>query len=150
MNPDSGAPDSGEPDHADPGGADQGSGAECPAGFAATGLLWVATLLLPRGVSRNRYRREFAAELYGRPRTQQLAYALAVCVHMWSLRTVLVHGSDIADLPLRCRTNLHHHWQKHVNDEGVRFQTCSRCGREKESPLANSLFSPMRVGGLNH
>lgn len=95
-------------DNSDADGGVPGSVAECPAGFPATGLLWTATLLLPRGVSRNRYRREFAAELYGRPRIRQLVYALAVCMHMWPLRTVLVHGSDISSLPLSCRTNLHH------------------------------------------
>ena len=127
-----------------------GNGAECGAGFAATALLRAATLLLPRGVSRNRYRREFGAELYGQSRARQLSYALGACGKMWSLRTVLVHGSEVSRLPLLCRTNLHHFWEKYVNDEGLHFQTCSRCGREKEGPLANSLFSPMRVGGMNH
>lgn len=121
-----------------PTSADPGSGADCPGGFAATGLLWAATLLLPRGVSRNRYRQQFAAELYGQPRARQLAYALGVCGHMWSLRTVLVHGTDISRLPFLCRTNLHHHWEKHVNDKRLPFQTCSRCGREREGPLGDS------------
>lgn len=129
---------------------DPGNGAECRAGFAATGLLWAATLLLPRGVSRNRYRREFAAELHGQSRARQLAYALGVCGHMWSLRTVLVHGTDVCRLPFLCRTSLHHHWERYVSSEGLPFQTCSRCGREREGPLANSLFRPMHVGGMNH
>ena len=131
-------------------GVDPDSDIEYRVGRAATGMLWTATLLLPRGVSRNRYRREFAAELYGRPGLRQSTYALSVCRHMWSLRRVLVHGTAICRLPLLCRTSLHHHWQRHASDEGMPFHTCSRCGHERESPLANSVLRPMHVGGMDY
>lgn len=133
-----------------PPSAHPGRGSSCQAGFASSGVLWAATLALPRGVSRDRYRREFAAELYGRPRARQLAYVLGVSVHMWPLRTVLVHGSDSLHLPFLCRAGLHHRWNKDVNDQGLPFHTCSRCGREREGPLVNSLFRPVHVGGMNH
>ncbi len=132
-----------------PASVDSGSGDERRAGLAAA-LLWAATLLLPHGVSRNRYRQEFAAEMFGQPRRRQLAYSLRVCLHIWQLRTVLVHGAEAPRLPVLCRTNLHHYWEKHANEQHVPFQTCPRCGREKESPLANSLFHPMHVGGMNY
>jgi hypothetical protein len=131
-------------------GADPGGGCESSQATAASALLWAATLLLPRGVSRNRYRREFAAEMYGQPGARQLAYALGVWAHIWALRTVLVRGTDVLRPPFACRTNLHHHWERFANDTGVRFQTCARCGRERQSPLANSLFLPMHVGGMDH
>lgn len=133
-----------------PTGADPGSDIEYRAGRGATGMLWAATLVLPRGVSRDRYRREFAAELYGRPRLRQVADALGICRHMWSLRWVLVHGTAVCRLPLLCRTSVHHHWERHANNEGVPFHTCSRCGQERESPLANSVLRPMHVGGMDY
>lgn len=131
------------------GGADP----DRPAGVFVAGLLRVATLVLPRGASRDRYRREFAAELYGRPQGHQLGYALSLCGHMWSLRTVLVHGAEITRIPFLCRTNLHHHWDNRVNEEGARFKTCSHCGREKgdlTGTSINTLFLPIGVGRAHH
>jgi hypothetical protein len=135
------------------GGATPGRGGDRPAGLAVTAMLWLATLLLPRGVSRNRYRREFAAEVYGQPTTRQLAYALSVCGHVWSLRTVLLYGDERARIPFLCRTNLHHHWQKHANDQGLVYRTCSRCGHEKgdlPGSGVDALFLPMGVDSTNH
>jgi hypothetical protein len=126
-------------------------GADRPAGRVATGLLWAATLVLPHGVSRDRYRREFAAELYGQSRGRQFGYALSACGSMWSLRTVLVHGAGINRVPFLCRTNLHHHWQNRISEEGLRFKTCSRCGRETgglAGSSINSLFLP--IGRTDH
>lgn len=100
-------------------------------------LIATATRALPRGVSRDRYRQEFAAELHELSRGQQLKYAGGVFAHIWALRVVLVKGVDSAHVPLLCRTNLHHHWRRYVNDERVTFELCARCGKEKD-PIEQS------------
>lgn len=133
--------------------ADRARGIARPAGYLAGKVLRVATCLLPRGVSRNRYRREFTAELYGQPPLRQLAYALDLCAQMCSLRTVLVHGTDVTRVPFLCRTNLHHRWRRLANDDGLLFQMCARCGHEKgdlPGTRIDSLFLPMGGGTTNH
>jgi hypothetical protein len=100
-------------------------------------MIATATRVLPRGVSRDRYRREFAAELHGLSRGRQLGYACGVCAHVWALRIVLVKGLDAQDIPILCRTNIHHHWRKYVNEENVRFELCARCGKER-GPIGRS------------
>lgn len=100
-------------------------------------LIATATRALPRGVSRDRYRREFASELPELGRTRQIGYALGVVTHIWALRTVLVKGVDSEHVSLLCRTNIHHHWRRQVSDEGASFETCTRCGKEK-GPIERS------------
>lgn len=95
-------------------------------------LIATATRVLPRGVSRERYRREFAAELYGMGRGAQLHYAVGVFTHIWSLRVVLIKGVDAVHVPILCRTNIHHHWRRYTSDEKVGFEVCARCGKEKD------------------
>ena len=95
-------------------------------------LIATATRALPRGVSRDRYRQEFAAEIHDLGRTQQLRYALGVSAHIWALRTVLVRGIDAAHRPILCRTNSHHHWRRYTSPENVAFELCDRCGKEKD------------------
>lgn len=109
----------------------------------------MATLLLPRGVSRNRYRREFAAELYGLSTAGQLAYAASVCGHMWSLRAVVIHGSDVTRIPFLCRTNIRHRWQSAADKVGPPVPTCSQCGRARPGMTEdniNALFLPIGAG----
>jgi hypothetical protein len=98
-------------------------------------LITIATRALPRGVSRDRYRREFAAELFGLGRRQQLGYAGGAAVHILALRTVLVRGVDATHVPVLCRMNIHHHWMRHVSDEHIAFELCTRCGKEKDPVL---------------
>lgn len=129
-------------------GTTSGRASERLIGSVVAHVLSTATLLLPRGVSRTRYRQEFAAELYGQPPARQLGYVLSVCGHMGSLRAVVVHGSDGSRIPFLCRMNLHL-WQRRESDEGLPFRTCSRCGREKGNlagTSVNSLFLPMGAG----
>ncbi len=108
-------------------------------------LLATATRALPRGVSRDRYRREFAAEIYEMGRATQFRYALGVLTHIWSLRVVLVKGVDSAHVPLLCRTNLHHHWRRHTSDEDVAFEVQSL--RQGEGPDQAVTHRRERHGG---
>ena len=109
-------------------------------------VIATATRALPRGVSRDRYRREFAAELHELGRTRQLGYALGVLTHIRSLRIVLVKGVDSAHVPLLCRTNIHHHWRGQISDEGASFATCRRCGKEK-GPIEGSNIEDFGMAG---
>ena len=42
---------------------------------------------------RQRYAREFIAELYGMPRSQQIRHSTQLLAHAWALRTVLTAAS---------------------------------------------------------
>ena len=51
----------------------------------------LAARILPVG-QRQRYAREFIAELYGMPRSQQIRHSTQLLAHAWALRTVLTAG----------------------------------------------------------
>lgn len=80
----------------------------------------LAAHLLPAGERRDRYRAEFVADLYGLPKTRQLAYAAQVLTRAISLRHALntAHQHTVEEVlpmrrprpPLTCRLNLHHKW----------------------------------------
>ena len=55
------------------------------AGFWPRHALQAATRVLP-GATRDRYRQEFVAELYGLARTRQLRHAAGVLSRSWALR----------------------------------------------------------------
>jgi hypothetical protein len=105
-----------------------------------SGLVRIAVHALPRGVSRNRYRAEFLAELHGMPRGKQIRHASGVLAHVLSLRTAVtteylaldaeVTMNTTTRRPLMCRLNLHHHWRKATTDDGSRFLQCSSCGKD--------------------
>ena len=63
------------------------------AGYLARHTAQVATRVLP-GATRERYRQEFLAELYGLSRARQLRHAFGVLSRCWSLRTALSTPSD--------------------------------------------------------
>jgi hypothetical protein len=83
-------------------------------------IVELAARVLP-AEQRQRYAREFIAELYGMPRSQQIRHSTQVLTNAWALRTVLnaagpqlrpsdrdraVGGSDYrAQLRLVCCTN---------------------------------------------
>jgi hypothetical protein len=58
------------------------------AGFWPRHTVRVATWVLPRS-TRDRYRQEFLAELYGLGRTRQLRHAAAVLSRSWALRAAI-------------------------------------------------------------
>lgn len=101
----------------------------------------LASRALPGGRVRDRYRREFLAELYGMSRTRQTSHSLTVLSRVWSLRmavtdTARLPGEDTEmstkpRIPLLCRLNLHHTWRTHSAEDGGRFRRCTRCGKDK-------------------
>lgn len=94
---------------------------------------------LPRR-HRERYGREFTAELYAVPRENQLGYAAAVLSRAWALRAALdqtdhttTKESEMAErpaTPLLCRLHLRHQWRRFQTEEGDRYTACVKCGKE--------------------
>jgi hypothetical protein len=109
-------------------------------GRAALQIVKLAARTLPAS-HRERYRREFAAELHFVPRADQLRYAVHVLSRAWSLRAALIEpapatigGSTLKNVPTRplsCRLNLRHHWRRYFTEDGDRYQACARCGKDK-------------------
>ena len=104
--------------------------------WAARTLVATATLAVPRGPVRDRYRCEHLAELQALPEVHQLRYATGALTTSWALRQALIEGWDVTmspsqlSKPLLCRLNLHHHWKWQYNPTGERYRRCQRCGKD--------------------
>jgi hypothetical protein len=102
-------------------------------------ILGLAARTLPSS-HRDRYRREFTAELPFIPRKDQLGYALHVLSRTWSLRAALnapasasigeTTMTEFSARPLHCRLHLWHHWRTRHAEDGHRYKACARCGKE--------------------
>lgn len=110
------------------------------AGFWPRHSVQVATRVLP-GATRDRYRQEILAELYGLGRTRQLRHALGVLSRCWALRAAINTPSDAtaADMeivfprrrrPLSCRVN-RHRWETFRTEDGRPYLRCQRCGNDE-------------------
>jgi hypothetical protein len=106
-----------------------------PPSWAERGVA-LAAHVLPAGATRERYRQEFVAELYGLNRREAAAYTLGVLVNAWALRAVIFSDSPVAkeatmhtDRPLTCRLSIHHTWHTYSTEDGSRYRQCSRCGK---------------------
>ncbi len=111
------------------------------AGFVPRHTVQAATRLLP-GSTRDRYRQEFLAELYGLGRARQLHHALGVLSRSWALRAAINTPTEAtaADLeivfprrrgPLSCRLNLRHRWATLRTEDGKPYLRCQRCGKDE-------------------
>jgi hypothetical protein len=111
------------------------------AGFWARHSVQLATRVLP-GATRDRYRQEFLAELYGLRRARQLRYAFGVLSRSWALRAAINTPSEaaVADMeivfprrrrPLLCRLNLRHRWATLRTEDGRPYLRCQRCGKDE-------------------
>jgi hypothetical protein len=115
------------------------------AGFWSRHTVQAATRVLP-GATRDRYRQELLAELYGLGRARQLRYALGVLSRCWALRAAINTPSDAtaADMelvfprhrrPLPCRL-IRHYWVDLSSEDGTsRYRQCARCGKEANDSL---------------
>jgi len=116
------------------------------AGFWPRHTLQAATRVLPRS-TRDRYRQEFVAELYGLSRTRQLRHALRVFSRSWALRAAISAPSEAtaADMeivfprrrprPLYCRL-IRHRWADFSSEDGSsRYRECTRCGKQANDSL---------------
>jgi hypothetical protein len=101
----------------------------------ALGLVRLGAQLLPRP-ERQRYRREFVADLRHLDRTHQLSYATGVFCTAWALRQQLTKEPTMNDttttptIPLLCRLNLHHHYHYAYTEDGRRYSRCAQCGKD--------------------
>lgn len=117
-----------------------GTAGERRPGRTTTVAVEVAVHALPRGGTRDRYRREFLADLHELEPRRRGRYALGVLTQMLPLRAALDRTSRSAwevlvgpriRKPLLCRLNLRHHWVTSSTEDGsARFRACSRCGKE--------------------
>ena len=103
--------------------------------FWSVALVRLASQGLPRSV-RDRYRREFVAELYGMDRSRQLGHATGVVLSVWALHRAVAHKtSDIEEAemqrrPVMCTINAHHVWRSFSTEDGGRYRRCIRCGKD--------------------
>lgn len=102
-------------------------------------MVRLASLTLPRGTLRERYRQEFLAELHGLGPGEQARQATGILAHSLALRSAVrgARGSILEDTmaapskPLLCRTNLRHTWEWAHTPDGERYIRCRRCLKEK-------------------
>jgi hypothetical protein len=93
----------------------------------ARAVIDLATALLPSPSARDRYRAEFAAELYALRGAGQLVFAAGVLTRVLALREALTHRSP----SFRCRVLGRHLWSRHSTEDGARYQSCDRCGTDR-------------------
>lgn len=103
---------------------------------AAAGTVRLATLLLPAGTPRDRYRQELLAELWWLDAHAQRAFARHSVPAAWALRRTLTgrgptFSEDQMTRPLLCLLNIHHHWHGYSTEDGQRYLRCDRCGTDK-------------------
>ncbi len=93
-----------------------------------------ATLLLPPGAIRRRYRHELVSELWGMSGPQQAAPAASVLASAPALHRALVESGelDVPHSPLWCRVHLHHRWHAERTLEGTRYRHCRACGMDDD------------------
>ncbi len=101
-------------------------------------LIRIATLVLPAGPVRERYRQEFLADLGGLARRARLAFAVGVLANAFALRAAVgADGVPLAERdfssvrkPLLCR--LHMHFRvRCVAEDGSVYHRCRRCGDDQ-------------------
>ena len=111
----------------------------------------MAVRVLP-GATRDRYRHEFLAELYGLGRSRQLRHAFAVLSRSWALRAAINTPSDAAaaDMelvfprhrrPLFCLLN-RHRWETLRTEDGKPYLRCQRCGKDETDVWAGNKSEP--------
>jgi len=100
----------------------------------AVSAVHAATLLLPPGPVRRRYRAELLSELWGMPPRQQLTHALSILVSAPALHRALVEAGelDVPHSPLWCRLHLHHRWRRVRTEDGTPFRRCRACGLDDD------------------
>lgn len=106
--------------------------------IAARCAVLTATWVLPRGLSRARYRQEFLAELHVIDTSTQLRFSVGILSRAWALRRALTEeGTMLPDTmprtPLLCRLHVHHQWGTATTADGARYRRCRRCGKDHPS-----------------
>lgn len=101
-------------------------------------IVRTATLVLPAGNVRNRYRAELEAELHALAPAARRRFMVGMVLTAWALRRAAIEATSITERPitegaspgrsLLCRLNLHHAWHRHSTGDGHLYRRCSRCG----------------------
>jgi hypothetical protein len=94
---------------------------------------------LPAG-KRDRYRREFLAELYGMTPAEQFRHASGVVARAWALRRA-VGGPAATATRWPCLAI--HRWKRLRNPEGGWYRECPDCGKQALDVVA---VADRRVG----
>lgn len=126
----------------------------------AVAIVRLGTVPLPAGAMRDRYRREFLADLHGMSRGDQARYSLGTAAHCFALRNAvcsdhrhsLLGDNDMtirSHRPLRCRINLHHDWHTESTEDGARYLQCRRCGKDETGPVQSSNNAQVTAQALN-
>jgi hypothetical protein len=96
--------------------------------------LTLACRALPAGATRERWRREFHADLQVLGRRQQATYTLGVLANASALRSALDKGEPsimettaTSRRPLMCRLNLRHKWRVVSTEDGNPHWECIHC-----------------------
>lgn len=113
----------------------------------AVRVVTTATLLLPPGPVRRRYRHELVSELWGMSARQQLSHALSVLAAAPSLHRALVEAGELEfpHSPLWCRMRLHHHWHTVSTDDGARYRRCRDCGADDDATSRHRVAGSMGI-----
>jgi hypothetical protein len=135
-------------------GIDTPEAAHRPA-LAARCAVVTATLVLPRGSSRNRYQQEFLAELHFIDTSApQLRFSVGILSRAWTLRRALTEENTMLHetlprAPLLCRLNVHHHWHTETTEDGARYRRCRRCGKDHpgQGSGPGDWAAPIQMGG---
>ena len=101
----------------------------------------LAVRALPHGPTRDRYRHEFLAELYGMSSTRQMRHAAHLFSRSLVLRAAVNREQQSSPLelimpvvaprkPLLCRLNVHHKWVGRLNPDREVYLQCKRCGKD--------------------
>jgi len=106
---------------------------------AARWVAGTAARALPRRADRERYRREFVAELYGLSPTAQARYVAGLLAQVPALRAALGSSSRPPEIPMstsfrapfRCRVLRMHRWMGHGAPHHGHVRICTLCGAEQ-------------------
>ncbi|NYJ06569.1 hypothetical protein [Petropleomorpha daqingensis] len=128
-------------------------GTSSPPVAVARWVVGQATRVLPPA-DRERYRREFVAELHGLSPAEQARYVAGLLSQVLALRAALGSSSGSREIPMgtttrapfRCRVLRMHRWTARGAPHHTHVRTCLRCGYEQgpfntpdESPTRNYL-----------
>ena len=112
----------------------------------------LAVRALPPGCTRDRYRYEFLAELYGMSSTRQMRHAAHLLSRSLVLRAAVIRERQSSTLelimpvvaprkPLLCRLNVHHKWVRRLNRTGR--STCNASTAARISTTSSDLAGRM-------
>jgi hypothetical protein len=120
------------------------NGPRAPVAGARIGI-GLAVRALPASADRDRYYREFVAELYGLPVPIQLLHLAGLLSQAFALRAALgaapalIEEKAMQSIPLyrrfRCRAMHRHYWHGYSTDDGSRYRACLVCHKDDAGPL---------------